>query len=474
MSGDGLNFLSIYELASQIAQKKISPREVVDVHLRHIDALNPEINAFITVCADEAAEDAKKAEDEIQNGGYRGPLHGIPIGVKDIVDTAGVRTTQGSSFFPNNVPAADAECVRKLRAAGAVIIGKCNTHEFAAGSTTVNPHYGPSRNPWCTERVSGGSSGGSGAAVAAFMCPGAVGTDTGGSIRGPASACGTMGLKPTYGRVSLRGIFPNSPSLDHAGPLARTARDCGLLLQAMAGYDPADPGSEERETPDFCARIGEGVAGMRFGICEDLYFAENDESVQRGFASAIETVKGLGGVIVHVRYPYAQRTNEVRGAIAGAELAVVHRERLSAHPGMFGDDVRERLESVSRVTLDDYVDACRARRTLTREMEKVFDAVDILLAPGYPCPAAPIATAMGTVNGREVPFSGLGRPQMGPYNLFGFPVMAAPSGFSADGLPVSVQFVGPPWEEARVLQASHAFEEATPEVQNKKPPMFGG
>ena len=372
------------------------------------------------------------------------------------------------------MPTEDAECVRKLKAAGAVIIGKCNTHEFAAGSTTVNPHYGPCRNPWDTERVAGGSSGGSGASVAAFMCPAAVGTDTGGSIRGPASACGTMGLKPTYGRVSLRGIFPNSPSLDHAGPLARTARDCGLMLQAMAGYDPADPGSEDRETPDFCALIGQGIEGMRFGLCEDLYLGENDESVQKGFEQAIETVKRLGGVIVHVRYPLAAKMNEVRGIIAGAELAVVHRERFSTHPEMFGEDVRDRLESVNRVTLDDYVRACRERRIVTREMEKVFGEIDILLAPGYPCPAAPIATMMGSVNGVEMPFSGLGRPQTGPYNLFGFPAMAAPSSYSADGLPVSVQFVGPPWEEARVLQASHAFEEATPEVQRKRPPMFAG
>ena len=474
MSADGLNFFSIYELAQQIESKEISPREVVDAHLRHIEALNPELNAFITVCADGAREDAKKAEDEIQGGNYRGPLHGIPVGIKDIVDTEGVLTTQGSSFFPENVPAEDAECVKRLKKAGAVIIGKCNTHEFAAGSTTVNPHYGPCRNPWNTERVAGGSSGGSGASVAAFMCPAAVGTDTGGSIRGPASACGTMGLKPTYGRVSLRGIFPNSPSLDHAGPLARTARDCGLMLQAMAGYDPADPGSEDRETPDFCALIGRGVEGMRFGLCEDLHLSENDESVQKGFEQAIETLKGLGGVITHVRYPHAEQMNEVRGMIAGAELAVVHRERFSTHPEMFGEDVRDRLESVNRVTLDDYVRACRERRIVTREMEKVFGEIDILLAPGYPCPAAPIATTMGSVNGVEVPFSGLGRPQTGPYNLFGFPAMAAPSGFSADGLPVSVQFVGPPWEEARVLQASHAYEEATPDIRREKPPMFGG
>ncbi len=474
MSVNGLIFLSLHELAGHIESREVSPREVVDAHLRHIEAHNPELNAFITVCADEARRDAAKAENEIQGGHYRSPLHGVPVGIKDIIDTADVLTTQGSSFFPDNVPEADAECVRKLKEAGAVIIGKCNTHEFAAGSTTVNLHYGPCRNPWDTERVSGGSSGGSGAAVAAFMCPGTVGTDTGGSVRGPASACGVMGLKPTYGRVSLRGVFPNAPSLDHAGPLARTARDCGLILQAMAGYDMADPGSENREAPDFCAQIGKSIDGMRFGVCEDLYLDENDESVQRGFEFVIETIKSLGGVIVHVRYPHTERMREVRRIIAAAELAVVHRDRLASHPEKFGDDVRERLEVSSRVTLDEYAHAMRDRRTLTREMEKVFDEIDLLLAPGYPCPAAPIATTMGVVNGVEIPYTGLGRPQSGPYNLFGFPVMSAPSGFSADSLPVSVQIVGPPWEEARVLQASHAFEQATQDIQNRKPPMFGG
>ncbi len=474
MGEDGLQFLSLYELSRRIESREVSPREAVEAHVRHVEAFNPRLNAFITVCAEQAVEDAKRAEEEMQAGDYRGPLHGVPVGLKDIVDTAGVLTTQGSSFFSDNVPQADAECVRRLKSAGAVVIGKCNTHEFAAGSTTVNPHYGPSRNPWDTERVSGGSSGGSGAAVAAFMCSATVGTDTGGSIRGPASACGTMGLKPTYGRVSVRGIFPNAPTLDHAGPLARTARDCGLALQAMTGYDPEDPGSADRPVPDFCALIGHDVEGMRFGVCEDLYLSENDESVRKGFELTMRTMESLGGVMVEVRYPSAKRMLEVRDIIADAELIAVHRERLAAHPEKFGDDVRARLENASRTTLDDYVRACRERCTLTREMESLFAEMDVLLAPGYPCPAAPIATQMGSMNGKEVRFSGLGRPQSGPYNLFGFPVLSAPSGFSEEGLPVSTQFVGPPWEEALVLQAGHAFEEATPEIQQKRPPMFGG
>lgn len=474
MSADELVFLSLHELSRLIGEKKISPREAVEAHLRRIEALNPRINAFITVCAEEATEDARRAEEEIQGGNYRGPLHGVPVGVKDIVDTAGVLTTQGSSFFPDNVPGEDAECVRRLRAAGAVLVGKCNTHEFAAGSTTVNPHYGACRNPWDEERVAGGSSGGSGAAVAAFLCSAAVGTDTGGSIRGPAGACGTMGLKPSYGRVSLRGAFPNAPTLDHAGPLARTARDCGLALRGMAGYDPLDPGSADRAAPDFRAGLDEGVRGMRFGVCEDFHLPENDVSVQEGFEGALSTMEALGGVLVEVRFPRAARAEEVRRVIADAELFAVHRERLQSRPEKFGEDVRARLEGASRATLDEYVRALRERRVLAREMEKAFGEADVILAPGYPCPAAPIATAMGRVNGREVPFSGLGRPQLGPWNLFGFPALAAPSGFSAEGLPVSVQFVGPPWEEARVLRAAHAFEEATPEIRRRRPPAVEG
>ena len=471
MGADELVFFSLHELSRLIERKEVSPREVVEAHLRRIEALNPRINAFITVCAEEATADARRAEEEIQDGNRRGPLHGVPVGVKDIVDAAGVLTTQGSSFFPDNVPAEDAECVRRLKAAGAVLIGKCNTHEFAAGSTTVNPHYGACRNPWDEERVAGGSSGGSGAAVAAFMCPVTVGTDTGGSIRGPAGACGTMGLKPSYGRVSLRGVFPNAWSLDHAGPLARTARDCGLALRGMAGFDPLDPGSANRETPDFRAGLDEGVRGMRVGVCEDFHLPENDASVQKGFERALSTMEELGAVLVEVRYARAARAEEARRVIADAELFVVHRERLRGRPEKFGEDVRKRLENASRATLDDYARARRERRMLAREMEEAFAGADVLLAPGYPCPAAPIATAMGRVNGREVPFSGLGRPQLGPWNLFGFPALAAPSGFSAEGLPVSVQFIAPPWEEARVLRAAHAFEKATPEIRSRKPPI---
>ncbi len=263
MATDDLCFLSIAELASLMRARTVSPVEVTEAHLARIERLNPTLNAFVTIMAATARETARRAEGELKAGRWRGPLHGVPIGLKDIFDTAGVRTTHGSSFYRDNVPTEDAEAVRRLKDAGAVPIGKCNTHEFAAGSTTNNPWYGPTRNPWALDRSPGGSSGGSGAAVAAFLCPGATGTDTGGSIRGPAACCGIVGLKPTYGRVSIRGIYPNAVSLDHAGPLTRTARDAGLMLGAMAGYDRHDPTSADVPVPDFTAEIEAGVSGLR-------------------------------------------------------------------------------------------------------------------------------------------------------------------------------------------------------------------
>ncbi|ETW93027.1 MAG: hypothetical protein ETSY2_52160, partial [Candidatus Entotheonella gemina] len=253
-------------LAERIRTRQVSPVEVVQAHLDRCERLNPVLNAFVTLVPEHAFEAAHQAEREIAAGHYRGALHGIPLGIKDIFDTAGIRTTHGSSFYRDHIPAEDAASVTLLKQAGAIVLGKCNTHEFAAGSTSNNPWYGPSRNPWDTTRSPGGSSGGSGAAVAAFLCPGATGTDTGGSIRNPAACNGVVGLKPTYGRVSLQGIYPNAISLDHPGPLTRTVRDAGLFLQGMAGHVREDPTSVDVPVPDFTADIDAGVKGMRFGF----------------------------------------------------------------------------------------------------------------------------------------------------------------------------------------------------------------
>jgi aspartyl-tRNA(Asn)/glutamyl-tRNA(Gln) amidotransferase subunit A len=401
-------------------------------------------------------------------GRWRGPLHGVPIGVKDIFDTAGVRTTHGSSFYRDNVPSQDAESVRRLKEAGAVLIGKCNTHEFAAGSTTNNPWYGATRNPWALDRSPGGSSGGSGAAVAAFLCPGATGTDTGGSIRGPAACCGIVGLKPTYGRVSIRGIYPNAVSLDHAGPLTRTARDAGLLLGAMAGYDRDDPTTVDVPVPDFTADIDAGVAGFRLARCPDLHFLELDVAGARAPAAAAAVLGGLGAKVETVPFRLASEVPRTREALSRGEFLALHRARFAAHPEGYGADLWPRFEEGARVTVDDYVRACRMREALRREFDEILRVFDAIVLPVEPSEAPVIETGLSRVNGKDVALaSGLSmRPVV---NVVGLPAIAVPIGFGENGLPLSMQIVGPAWGEAEILRIAHAYEVATPRIRNARP-----
>jgi aspartyl-tRNA(Asn)/glutamyl-tRNA(Gln) amidotransferase subunit A len=464
-----LCFLSIAELASLMRARTVSAVEVTEAHLARIERLNPTLNAFVTVMAAEARAAARRAETELKAGHWRGPLHGVPIGIKDIFDTAGVRTTHGSSFFRDNVPTEDAEAVRRLKDAGAVPIGKCNTHEFAAGSTTNNPWYGPTRNPWALDRSPGGSSGGSGAAVAAFLCPGATGSDTGGSIRGPAACCGIVGLKPTYGRVSLRGIYPNALSLDHAGPLTRTARDAGLLLGAMAGYDRHDPTSADMPVPDFTAGIEAGVGGLRLALCPDLHLIELDAAVTRALDDATNVFSALGAKIETVAFPLAAEVQATREALSRGEFITLHRARFAAHPDGYGADLRPRLADGDRITLDDYVRACRMREAIRRELDEILRVVDALVLPVAPCEAPLIATGASRVNGKNVTFaSGLAMRQV--INVAGLPAVAVPIGFGEAGLPLSMQIVGPAWAEAQILRIAHAYEVATPELRRLRPP----
>lgn len=472
MPSEDLSNLSIFELSKKIKSRETSPVEVTDAHLARIERLNPKLVAFITVCHEEAKEAARHAEKEIGAGKYRGPLHGVPIGVKDIIDTAGVRTTNGSSFYSDNVPGEDAECIRRLKDAGAIIVGKCNTAEFAAESATKNPHYGACRNPWDTSRVPAGSSGGSGAAVAAFMCPGALGTDTGGSVRGPAAICGVVGLKPTYGRIALRGVFPNAVSLDHVGPLARSARDCGLLLQGMAGFDAADPTSIDMPSPDFCAGIEDGVKGLRLALCPDLVRVEIDAPIMDAFDAAVDTLHGLGAEIETVACPFADEINRHRIAIADAEFLSVHRDNFAKHPEKFGVALQERLENAKKTTMDMYIQAQHQRKLLQRMAQTLFQPYDGVLLPGYPCLAAPVESTMATVNGKEVPFVGLGRNLTGPQNFICFPSLSVPTGFDPiTGLPTAMQIMGSPGSEARGLRIAHAFELATPEIKDRRPAL---
>ena len=466
MTNDDLCFLSIAELGSLMRARTVSPVEVTEAHLARIARLNPTLNAFVTIMATEARAAATQAEAEIRAGRWRGPLHGVPIGVKDIFDTAGVRTTNGSSFYRDTVPTTDAESIRRLKEAGAVLVGKCNTHEFAAGSTTNNPWYGPTRNPWALDRAPGGSSGGSGAAVAAFMCPGTTGSDTGGSIRGPAACCGIVGLKPTYGRVSLRGIYPNAVSLDHAGPMTRTARDAGLMLGAMAGYDRDDPTCADVPVPDFTADLERGVSGLRLALCPDLHFMELDAAVARALAQATAVLEKLGAKLETIGFPLANDVPPAREAISRGEFIALHRERFAVHPEGYGADLHPRFSEAQQTTVDDYVRGCRTREAIRREFDEILKSVDALVLPVAPG-EAPLISGVMRVNGREM--ASVSLPMRGVINLVGLPAVALPIGFGETGLPLSMQIVGPAWGEAKILRIAHAYEIATPEIRNRRP-----
>lgn len=443
MDKESVCFADLWDLADQIGKGELSPVEVVEAHLQRIEALNPKLFAFLEVTADLARREAKTAEAEIAAGRHRGPLHGVPYGAKDIFDTAGIRTTHGSSFFRDRVPAADAESVARLKRAGAVLLGKCHTHEFAAAATTINPHYGTTRNPWNLERIAGGSSGGSAAAVAAGLCPAALGSDTGGSIRTPAAFCGVVGLKPTHGRVSLAGVCPNVLSFDHVGPITRTARDAALVLQAIAGYDPHDPMSRDVPLQNFSARFGAGICGARIALCPDFTgHAEVDHEVSAAFERAVGTLRELGAWVETVPFPHYDRIERTMTAVRGAEFAEFHRPFYTKNPDGYGADVRARVESALQVQLDDYVRALRERELLRREVEELFRRVDAIVLPSAPATAAPIATLMARVNGKDVACPWLHRPFLTPHNLTGCPAVSVPMGFSADRLPLSLQIVG--------------------------------
>jgi aspartyl-tRNA(Asn)/glutamyl-tRNA(Gln) amidotransferase subunit A len=471
MGAETLCHLGLHDLSGRIRRQEVSPAACVEAFLQRIEEVNPCLSAFLTVCADSALEEAKRAGAEIAAGHWRGPLHGIPCGIKDIIATAGVRTTNGSSFFRDHVPSQDAECIARLRRAGAVMLGKTLTHEFAAATTTINRHFGTARNPWKLDRITGGSSGGSAAAVAAGMCTFSLGSDTGGSIRNPAALCGIVGLKPTHGRVSLVGVCPNVQTFDHVGPMTRTARDAALVLQALAGYDPRDAASRDAPIPDYAEGWERGIRGFRLVLCPDLYMnAEVDREVEQAFAKAVEVMRDLGATVEIASFPNGKRLTELFAPIAGPEFANFHRPFFEKDPDAYGAEVRERLEGSLKITADEYVRALRERELLRREMADFFRGVDALLLPAMPCAAAPIETLMASVNGTEHPCLWIHRPFQSPHNLTGCPAVVLPMGFDHDSLPLSLQIVGPEWSERRILAIAGAYEDATPELRSAQPP----
>ena len=460
---------SIAQIAAQIRKGAISVVELIEMTLETIDQCEPELNAFIKVFRDESLERARQAEAEIRNGKDLGPLHGMPIALKDIIYVEGTRSTAGSNFFADESPQFDAALVTKLRDAGAIIIGKTNLHEFAFGVTTENPHFGATANPWDTSRVPGGSSGGSAAAVVAGCCAGALGSDTGGSIRIPAAVCGHVGLKPTFGRTSVYGVLALAQSLDTVGPMCRYVHDVALMMNILAGYDPRDVHSESQPVPDYADGIDQPIRGRRAGIPKQHFFENLDPEVERVVDDAIKVLEGLGVEIVELDLPSAPTGHEVTLTLLTAEAGQFHQQRLAAHRENYGVDVRELLEDGLALSATNYVEAIRVREIARREFVEAFERVDCIVSPTAPVPA-PLRSTHDLSGGSE---SNRIRPRLTRntrlINLLGLPSISVPCGFvqvedsdSEQGLPVGLQISGPWWSEKTLLQVAHAYEQATP------------
>jgi aspartyl-tRNA(Asn)/glutamyl-tRNA(Gln) amidotransferase subunit A len=479
MSGTELCTLTLEELSSLLRDKQVSSVEVTQAYLERIDALNETLNAYITVMREQALATARRCEDEILQGDYRGPLHGVPVALKDLYDTAGVPTTAASKIYAQarevllpssaRVPDGDATSVARLRAAGAVIIGKTNLHEFAYGVTTESSYFGPTRNPWNPERVPGGSSGGSGAAVAAGICAAATGSDTGGSIRIPAALCGIVGLKPTYGRISCHGLLPLSWTLDHPGPMTRTVYGAAAMLAAMAGYDPHDPASADVPVPDYAAALGKGVAGLRIGLDSRWALAGVHQDVRAAFQEALAVLEGLGAEIVEVSVPRVVEGMEAALTILMAEATAIHEEFLRTRPDDYQSDVRARLEKGFDITGLDYARARRSGELLRRDFILLFQKVDLLATPMCGITAPKLGQREVTIGGETVPVMAPLTRYTRIFNLTGLPAISVPCGSSSGGLPIGLQLVGRAWDEATVLRAAYAYEMATEWTQRRLP-----
>ncbi|MDP9470286.1 MAG: amidase [Chloroflexota bacterium] len=459
--------LGLVEAAALVAERSVSPVELVEACLERIARLDGQLLAFVEVLADQALAAAATAEREIGEGSYRGPLHGIPIAIKDLVDLAGVPTRAGSRILADAGPApADAPVVARLKEAGAVVLGKTTTHEFAFSVFTP-----PTRNPWNLDRVPGGSSGGSGAAVAAGMAFAAIGTDTGGSIRIPAACCGVVGLKPTYGRVPKAGVIPLSWSLDHIGPLARQVEDVGIFLQAIAGSDVADPMTVDAPVPDFRGEVGRGLTGLRVGVPDRHFDRRLQPSVAAAVEAATEHLRRAGAIVERVAMPTLDHAMDVHFVTILAEAAAYHRARFPGRDADYGPDVRAALALGDRMSAAGFLQAQRVRRTLLDEAVGVFATVDVLITPTLPTEAPAIGQdRISYPDGEEDALTSLIRFTC-PFNQTGLPAITVPAGTGHDGLPLGIQLVAPPLQEARLVGVA-AVLEAFAGTGDPRPPII--
>ncbi len=468
MTSAEIPFMSAVELASAIRNRDISAVEAVDAYLDRIDKVGDKLNAYITVCADEARADAKRLDDEAAAGNFRGPLHGVPVGIKDQIHTAGIPTTDASKIRADFVPDADATVVAKLKAAGAVIIGKTNMSEFALGDP-ISSWFGPARNPWDTARNPGTSSTGSGSATAGFLCATSLGEDTGGSIRGPAANCGLVGIRPTWGRVSRAGVDGASWSTDTIGPISRTVADCALTLGVVAGHDPNDRYSRTEPVPDYLNGLDSGVAGMRIGVVTELMgghgLSLNDQS-RDAVAAAAEVFRELGAEVVPVSLPMAPFTGPIVRTITSTERVSLNPEWLRERFEDYHPNTRVAFATGNLIPGQVYYKAVKLRALVRRQVIEAFREVDLLLQPTSTGPAGLLSDEPPVVNSKEMAAAALREGSFrGLYSLSGCPALSIPCGFTSDGegaLPLALQIAGPHLGEAAALRAAYAYEQATP------------
>lgn len=457
MSADNLHRLGIAGAAKLIAAGEVSPVELTRAYLDRIDALDERFNSYVLVRHEAALDEARRAEAEIAAGRTRGPLHGIPLALKDIIDTAGVRTTANSRLRADHVPARDAFAWARVKAAGAILLGKLETQEFAIGGPSRDALFPPARNPWDTTRYTGGSSSGSAAAVAAGLCAGAFGSDTNGSVRMPAARCGIVGLKPTYGRVSRGGIFPLAFSLDTCGPMTWSVEDSAILLAAMAGHDPADPASADRPVPDYRAGWADRLDGLRVGVVR--HWTHEDataiDAMNDALEDAVEVLRELGAEPVEVTLPNLWDFTAVSMIITTAESYAVHQHDLRARPEAFNEMTRVRVALGALLGAADYVEAQRRRRELCAAYTAVIREVDVVVS------GALLDTASGLDDVGRLYYLGAPMPTT-PFNVTGAPALSVCCGFTSAPLPLAIQIGGRPFDEATVLRVGHAYERATP------------
>lgn len=447
-------------LSEKLRERAISPVELTEAYLARIERTDEKIRAYITVTDTVARRAAKKAEAEIAAGKWRGPFHGVPIALKDLVYTKGIRTTGGSKILADFKPRYDATVWTRLARAGAVLLGKLNLHEFAYGITSSNPHWGIVRNPYALDRIPGGSSGGSAAAIVTRSAAATIGTDTGGSIRIPASLCGCVGLKPTWSRVSRYGVLPLAYTLDHVGPIARTVRDAAMMLQVIAGADRNDATASRERVPDFSAGLDTAISGMRIGVIRELGDGLSDE-VSRSYNGALDTLKSFGAIVDEVSIPSLPMAGVMNGIITWAEALEIHEEWMRTRPQDYGDDVRRLLEIGMMTPASNYVRAQRSRARTLAEAMAALASRDVLVAPGSAIVAPKIGQTQILQAGDErvdVVAAILRFTQA--FDVTGQPALAIPTGLSPDGLPISMQIVGRPFGEQAVLQVAAAYERA--------------